>query len=175
MDWLRSGNLPSYSPREGFRQVKKATEIRGHRQPRAAELVHRAHPGESKASARRVDPRYAPLLVSAIMAVVISLVVSLVETVVRLGFTSSLVSAWLTSFALAVVVAVPTAVLVAPHAQRLVSQITRPPRQPATPSDCSRPMPGADYQPPGLPPRAQPRTAAPGPRAEREETTHPRR
>ena len=134
--------------------MKKATEIRGPRQPQAAEHVHRAHPEESKASGRRIDPRYAPLLVSAIMAVVISLVVSLVETVVRLGFTSSLVSAWLTSFAFAVVVAVPTAVLVAPHAQRLVSRITRPPRQPARPSDCSRPTPGADPQPPGPPPRA---------------------
>jgi hypothetical protein len=91
MDWLRSGNLPSYSPREGFRQVRKATEIRGHCQPQAAELVHRAHPGESEASARRVDPRHAPLLVAAIMAIVISLAVSLVETIVRLGFTSSLV------------------------------------------------------------------------------------
>ena len=108
--------------------MRKATEIRGHRQPQAAELVHRADPGESRASARRVDPRYAPLLVSAIMAIVISLSVSLVETIVRLGFTSSLVPAWLTSSGVAVVVAVPTAVLVAPHAQRLVSRITRPPQ-----------------------------------------------
>ena len=148
MDWLRSGNLPSYSPREGFRQVKKATEIRGHRQPQAAELVHQAHPGESKASARRVDRRYAPLLVSAIMAVVISLAVSLVETIVRFGFTPRVLPAWGISFAVAMLVAVPTAVLVAPHAQRLVSRITRPPRQSTRPSHCSRPTPGADLQPP---------------------------
>jgi uncharacterized YccA/Bax inhibitor family protein len=106
--------------------VDKTTEIRGHRQPQAAELVHPAHPGESKARAGRVDPRYARLLVSAIMGVVISLVVSLVETLVRLGFTAGLVSAWGTSFAVAVIVAVPTAVIVAPCAQRLVSRITRP-------------------------------------------------
>src|SRR6201993_3957399 len=93
MDWLGSGNLPSYSPREGFRRVSMPPETRGNRQPQAAELVHRAHRGESGASARRVDPRYAPPLVSAIMAVVISLAVSLVETIVRLGFTSSLVPA----------------------------------------------------------------------------------
>ena len=110
--------------------------IRGNRQPQAAELVHRAHREESGASARRVDPRYAPPLVSAIMAIVISLAVSLVETIVRLGFTSSLVPAWLTSFAVAVIVAVPTAVLVAPHAQRLVSRITRPPRRPAQAAGC---------------------------------------
>ena len=116
--------------------MRKATEIRGHRQPQAAELVHQAHPGESKASARRVDPRVCTLLVSAIMAIVISLAVSLVETIVRLGFTSSLVQAWLTSFAVAVIVAVPTAVLVAPHAQRLVSRITRPPRRPAQAAGC---------------------------------------
>jgi Protein of unknown function (DUF2798) len=116
--------------------VSKTPEIRGHRQPQAAELVHRAHRGESGASARRIDPRYAPLLVSAIMAIVISLAVSLVETIVRLGFTSSLVPAWLTSFAVAVIVAVPTAVLVAPRAQRLVSRITRPPRRPAQAAGC---------------------------------------
>jgi hypothetical protein len=44
-----------------------------------------------------------------------------------------LVPAWLSSFAVAVIVAVPTAVLVAPHAQRLVSRITRPPRRPGPP------------------------------------------
>lgn len=116
--------------------MSNTPEIRGHRQPQAAELVHRAHRGESEASARRVDPRYAPLLVSAIMAIVISLAVSLVETIVRLGFTSSLVPAWLVSFAVAVIVAVPTAVLVAPHAQHLVSRITRPPRRPAQAAGC---------------------------------------
>ena len=117
--------------------MSKTPEIRGNRQPQAAELVHRAHRGESGASARRVDPRYAPPLVSAIMAIVISLAVSLVETIVRLGFTSSLVPAWLSSFAVAVIVAVPTAVLVAPHAQRLVSRITRPPRRPRPPDASS--------------------------------------
>jgi hypothetical protein len=81
--------------------------------------VHQAHPGESKASARRIDPRYAALLVSAIMAIVISLAMSLVETIVRLGFTSSRVPARLTSFAVAVVVAVPAAALVSPHANGL--------------------------------------------------------
>jgi hypothetical protein len=73
--------------------VRKATETRGHRRPRAAELVHRAHPGESGASARHVDPRYAPLLAPAITAVVISLAVSPVETIVGLGFTARLVPA----------------------------------------------------------------------------------
>jgi Protein of unknown function (DUF2798) len=113
--------------------VDKTTEIGGHRQPQAAKLLHPAHRGESKATARRVDPRYAPRLVSAIMAIVISLAVSLVEAIVRLGFTSSLVPAWLTSFAVGVIVAVPTAVLVAPRAQRLVSRVTRPPRRPGPP------------------------------------------
>jgi hypothetical protein len=113
--------------------VDKTTEIRGHRQPQPAELGHPAHPGESKATARRIDPKYAPLLAPAIMAIVISLAVSLVETIVRLGFTPRLVPAWLTSFGEAVIVAVPTAVLVAPHVQRLVSRITGPPRRPGPP------------------------------------------
>ena len=67
------------------------------------------------------------------MAIVISLVVSLVETIVRLGFTPTLVPDWLTSFVMAVIVAVPTAVLVGPHAQRLVSRITEPPPRPGAP------------------------------------------
>jgi hypothetical protein len=36
----------------------------------------------------------------------------------------NLVSAWLTLFAIGVVVAVPTAILAAPRAQRLVSRLT---------------------------------------------------
>jgi Protein of unknown function (DUF2798) len=77
------------------------------------------------------------------MAIVISLAVSLVETTVRLGFTASLVPAWLSSFAVAVIVAVPTAVLVAPHAQRLVSRITRPPRRRPRPPDAPSAEPEA--------------------------------
>jgi Protein of unknown function (DUF2798) len=115
--------------RERFRQVDNSTEIRGHRQSRAAKLAHSAHPGDAKTTSWRVDPTCASVLVPAIMAIAISLVVSLVETIVRLGFTPSLVPAWITSFAVAVIVAVPTAVLVAPHVQRLVSRIT-PPRRP---------------------------------------------
>ena len=65
--------------------MDKTTEIRGHRQSQPAELGHPAHTGESKATARRIDPKYAPLLPPAIMAIVISLAVSLVETIVRLG------------------------------------------------------------------------------------------
>jgi hypothetical protein len=86
--------------------------------------MHPTHPGESKVTARRVDPRYARLLVPTIMAVAISLVVSLVQAIVRLGFTPGLVPAWLTSFGLGVIVAVPTAVLVSPYAQRLASHLT---------------------------------------------------
>jgi hypothetical protein len=113
--------------------VDKTTEIRGHRQPQPAELAYPAHTAESKATARPIDPKYAPLLAPAIMAIVISLAVSLVETIVRLGFTPRLVPTWLTSFGVAVIVAVPTAVLVAPHVQRLVSRITGPPRRPGPP------------------------------------------
>jgi hypothetical protein len=67
--------------------VDALREIRErHRQPKGAKLMHPTHPGESKATARRVDPKYASLLVPAIMAIAISLVVSLVQTIVRLGF-----------------------------------------------------------------------------------------
>jgi cation transport ATPase len=83
-------------------------------------------PGHAGATARRLDPKYAALLVPAIMAIAMSLV----QTIVRHGFAPNLVSAWLTSFAIGVVVAVPTAILVAPPVQRLVGQLTGPPRHP---------------------------------------------
>src|SRR5437763_17055279 len=73
--------------------------------------------------------RIARLLLPAIMSLVMLLVMSLVETAARLGFAPDLVLAWLTSFAIGVVVAAPTAVLVAPLAQRLVvHRIGAPPR-----------------------------------------------
>jgi hypothetical protein len=68
----------------------------------------------------RLDPKYAHLLAPAITAVAMSFTIPLVTTTVRLGFGSDLLPAWLTSFAIAVMVAIPTAIFVAPRAQRLV-------------------------------------------------------
>jgi integral membrane sensor domain MASE1 len=79
-------------------------------------------------TARRLDPKYTPLLAPVIMAIAMSLVISLVETIAKHGLAPHLVSAWLTSFAIGVVVAVPTAVLVAPPVQRLVDHLTGTPR-----------------------------------------------
>lgn len=73
---------------------------------------------------RRIDPKYARILLPAVMAAAMSLVMSLVDTVVRLGWAANLVSAWLGSFAVGVVVAVPTAILFAPTAHRLVGRLT---------------------------------------------------
>ena len=88
-------------------------------------------PGPISVSGRHLDPKYAPLLVPTIMAIAMSFVMSLVLTTVRLGFAPNLVSAWLTSFAIGMIVAIPTAILVAPHAQRLVGRLTGvPPRAP---------------------------------------------
>ena len=75
------------------------------------------------------DLEYAPILVPAIMAIAMSFVMSLVQTVARLGFTPNLASAWLTSFAIGVAVAMPTAILGAPRAQRLVGKLTGAPRR----------------------------------------------
>ena len=58
------------------------------------------------------------------MATAMSLVMSGVETVVRVGLAANLVATWLSSFGIGVVVAVPTAVLIAPAAHRLVDRIT---------------------------------------------------
>jgi hypothetical protein len=73
-----------------------------------------APPGQPRATGRRLDPKYAPILVPAITAIAMSFVMSLVQTVARLGFTPNLASAWLISFAIGVAVAIPTAILVAP-------------------------------------------------------------
>jgi Protein of unknown function (DUF2798) len=72
----------------------------------------------------RIDPKYARVLLPAVMATAMSLVMSLVDTIVRVGLAPDLVSAWLGSFAVGVVVAGPTAILIAPAAQRLVGQLT---------------------------------------------------
>jgi len=89
-----------------------------------------APPGEARATARRLDPKYAPILIPAIMAIAMSFVMSLVQTIARLGFAPNLASAWLTSFAIGVTVAIPTAIMVAPHAQRLACNLTSRPRRP---------------------------------------------
>jgi hypothetical protein len=91
--------------------------------------MNSALPGQARPPRRRLDPKYAPLLIPAIMAIAMSLVMSLVQTVARLGFTPNLASAWLTSFAIGVAVAIPTAILVAPRAQRLASHLTGAPRR----------------------------------------------
>jgi uncharacterized membrane protein YoaK (UPF0700 family) len=83
-----------------------------------------ARPGETRGDVRRINPKYARFLLPAVMATVMSLVMSLVETIARLGFTPNLVPAWLASFAIGVVVAVPTGVMAAPVAQRLVGHLT---------------------------------------------------
>lgn len=64
------------------------------------------------------------------MAVAMSFVMSLMMTTARLGFGPHLLSAWLTSVAMGVMVAIPTAILVAPHAQRLVGHLAGTPRSP---------------------------------------------
>jgi Protein of unknown function (DUF2798) len=56
-----------------------------------------------------------------------SLVMSLVQTIARLGFAPNLAYVWLTSFAIGVAVAIPTAIAVAPRAQRLAGYLTGAP------------------------------------------------
>jgi integral membrane sensor domain MASE1 len=87
-------------------------------------------------AASRLKAKYTPLLAPAIMAMAMSLLMSLVQTIVRLGSTPNLVPAWLTFFVIGVIVAVPTAVLVGPHAQRLASHLTGAPHQPAQDDGC---------------------------------------
>jgi len=87
-------------------------------------------PAEPATSASRIDPKYTPILVSTVMAVVMSFTMSLFQTVMRMGLVPGLLSAWLTSFAIGLVVAIPTAIVAAPRAQRLVRYLTGDPRRP---------------------------------------------
>ena len=90
-----------------------------------------APPARTRPAGRRFDPKYTPFLVPAIMAIAMSFVMSLVQTIARLGFAPNLASAWLTSFAIGAAVAIPTAILVAPSARRLVGHLTgTPPNSP---------------------------------------------
>jgi Protein of unknown function (DUF2798) len=86
------------------------------------------HAAPRRAGARRLDPKYARFLVPALMATIMSLVMSGVETITRLGLAPNLLGAWLTSFAIGVSIAAPTAILVAPAAQRLVGHLTGAPQ-----------------------------------------------
>jgi cation transport ATPase len=94
--------------------------------------THDSSPSEPGQGSRpRIDPKYSRLLLPAVMAAAMSLVMSLVmplvDTMVRFGLAPNLASAWLSSFVVGVVgvvVAAPTAILIAPAAQRLVGQLT---------------------------------------------------
>jgi Protein of unknown function (DUF2798) len=85
---------------------------------------------QARATARRLDPKCAQILVPAIMVIAMSLAMSLVQTIARLGFAPNLASVWLTSFAIGVAVAIPTAIVVAPRAQRLAGYLTGAPPLP---------------------------------------------
>ena len=81
-------------------------------------------PGRDSVRRRRLDPKHTRFLLPAVMATAMSLVMSLVEAIVRVGWAPDLVPVWLSSFAIGVVVAAPTAILIAPVAQRLVGRLT---------------------------------------------------
>ena len=72
-------------------------------------------------------PKYTPLLVPAFMATAMSFGMSLVMTTVRIGFVANLIPIWLSSYPFILILAVPTAILVAPQAQRLVAYLTGAP------------------------------------------------
>ena len=59
-----------------------------------------------------------------------SFTMSLFQTVMRVGLVPGMVTAWLTSFAIGLIVAIPTAIVAAPRAQRLVRHLTSSPDQP---------------------------------------------
>jgi hypothetical protein len=87
--------------------------------------AHDSNPFETGRGGRpRVDPKYSRVLLPAVMAAAMSLVMSLVDTIANFGLAPDLLSTWLGSFAIGVVVAAPTAILIAPAAQRLVGQLT---------------------------------------------------
>jgi hypothetical protein len=50
--------------------------------------------GQARPRGHRIDPKYVPYLVPAIMAIAMSFTMSLVQTIARVGFSSNLPSAW---------------------------------------------------------------------------------
>ena len=78
-------------------------------------------------AARR--PQYMHLIRPTIMAVLMSFTMSFVITAVRLGFVPNLLAAWPKAFGSGVIIAIPTAILVAPHAQHLVGYLISTPKR----------------------------------------------
>jgi Protein of unknown function (DUF2798) len=70
------------------------------------------------------QPKFASVLVPAVMALAMSFTMSLVTTTIRLGLVPNLLAAWLNAFAIGAVVAIPTAILVSPLARRLSGRLT---------------------------------------------------
>ena len=91
-------------------------------------LMNATPAGQPRPSGHRIDPKYVPYLVPAIMAIAMSFTMSLVQNIARVGFSSNLPSAWLTSFAIGVAVAIPTVIFIAPRARRLAGHLTGSPR-----------------------------------------------
>ncbi|OMH33986.1 DUF2798 domain-containing protein [Motiliproteus sp. MSK22-1] len=71
-----------------------------------------------------ISKKYAQLVFVTIMGLSMSAIMSFAFTAFRSGFNGSFFVAWMESFILGGIIAIPTAMVVAPLAQKLVRRIT---------------------------------------------------
>ena len=71
-----------------------------------------------------ISKKYAQLLFVTIMGLSMSAIMSFAFTAFRSGFNDSFFVAWMESFLLGSIIAIPTAMFVAPLAQKLVQRMT---------------------------------------------------
>jgi hypothetical protein len=72
-----------------------------------------------------MEKRSAPFLFASIMAVAMGFMMSLFVTLVNTGLTSRFSLMWMRAIAVSVAIALPTSMLVAPFAQKLVGRIIK--------------------------------------------------
>ena len=73
-----------------------------------------------------IPRKYSPLLFATLMGATMSFIMSLTLTLINVGFVSSFFQIWFRAFTMSFIVSIPTALIVAPVAQKIVAGVTRP-------------------------------------------------
>lgn len=75
----------------------------------------------------RISEKYIPYVFILFMAASMGFVMSFTMTAANTGFTAGFIVRWFHSYVIGLIVAYPTALLVAPLGQRLISRINKEP------------------------------------------------
>ncbi len=71
-----------------------------------------------------MNKKYAPYLFAAIMSVMMGFVMSLAMTIIVTGIDDGFIHRWLKALIIGICVAFPTAIVIAPIAQKIVNRLT---------------------------------------------------